>query len=146
MELHQPLLPLNAKPPTSAPNSEQPISAAVASPLEFSSGLRDATSRMKTVMPATGAYSLYQVGAVRPRARPRARGVWLLAASGHRFRHSPGAVSQSSGSDGIAKLHHSRNPMLGFATSATHNAPVAATVSVRPTRHAHAGARRRISM
>src|SRR5579875_3758907 len=144
MELHQPLLPLSANPPTDAPSSEPPISAAVATPLEFSSGLREATRRMKADMPTTGAYSLYQAGPVPPRVMRSSRGVWLAAASGHRLRHRPGAVSQTSGSDGMARRHHSRKPVPGSVTRVTQSAIAAAIVVTRPTCHTHMGVRRRI--
>ena len=77
IELHQPLLPLNTTPPTIAPTSEAPINTAVATPLVFSSGLREATSRMNAIIPTTGAYSRYQSGIVSPRVKWNRRGVWL---------------------------------------------------------------------
>src|SRR5271155_4519640 len=120
-ELHQPLLPLNTTPPISAPTSEAPISTAVATPLVFSSGLREATSRMNAVIPTTGAYSRYQSGIVSPRVNLNRRGVWLEAASGHRLRHDPGAVSHTTGSSGIASFHHSSSPVSGLTTSRMHN-------------------------
>ena len=141
-ELHQPLLPLNTMPPISAPTSEAPISTAVATPLVFSSGLREATDRMKAAIPTTGAYSRYQSGMVSPRVNLNRRGVWLEAASGQRLRHSPGAVNHKSGSEGMASFHHSSNPFSGFLRRQDARPIAAHTLSTRPTCHAQIGKRR----
>ena len=142
IELHQPLLPLNTIPPIIAPTSEPPISAAVATPLVFNSGWREATKRMNATMPTTGAYSRNQSGGVRPRVNLNRRGVWLEAASGQRLRHSPGAVSHSNGSSGIASFHHSFRPVCLSTISSTHSVIAAPTLSTRPACQSHIGIRR----
>ena len=68
---HQPLLPLNSVPPTSAANSDPPSSAPVATPESLNSGSRDATAAMKSPIPSGWATTKKLRGSVNARVNFR---------------------------------------------------------------------------
>ena len=71
---------------------------------------------------------------MRPRVKPSTRGIWLVAASGHTFRHSPGATNQTSGSSGTSTFHHTSSPVSGSAMSSVQTASVASAEAMRSPR------------
>ncbi len=74
-------------------------------------------------------------GAVSPRVSPSTRGVWLLAASGQRLRHTPGATRNTSGSSGITSFHITNSPSSGETISSAATTSAATSEPIRTPHH-----------
>jgi hypothetical protein len=74
-----------------------------------------------------------------PRVNPPRRGNWLVAASGQRLRHNPGATKNTSGSSGTARPQSTVWPSDGCSQSSHASASAAAIEEKRSACHIHSG-------
>lgn len=114
---HHPDLPFSSTPPANAATSATSSAAAVAGPEVLSSHLRLVAPRKNSVMAIRNPCSATHAGAVRARENPNSRGVWLAAASGHRLRQMPGAMTHRAGRSGTASPKKISSPRSGTTTS-----------------------------
>ena len=126
-----------AKPPVIAPSNRN----ALAGPLSSSPILRRMTNSTNSEIAITYPYSWNHFGGVSARVSPSTRGVWFEAASGHRFRHSPGATMKSSGSSGMTSFHITQSPVSGTTIRRPATASAAVRLTTRSACHAPTGSR-----
>jgi hypothetical protein len=72
---------------------------------------------------------------------PARRETWLLAASGHTFRQTPGARKNSAGSSGTTTFQKANSPSDGATSSVTHSPRKHATLTTWRPRQTTAGTR-----
>ena len=140
--MHQPLLPLNRHPITKATARTPTKQIASAAASLFSTNLRNGMIRDSKPALIQRLCRLNVPGTFRSMLMPRWDGNWFIVAIGQILRHTPGAVNNNRGRNGIITCQKSLSPASGREPKRKHNPTSIAIDASCTARHMAIGRRR----